>query len=54
MLRIYNTQTRRKEEFEPLQEGLVTLYACGPTALDLPHIGNLRTFLFSDLLARCL
>ncbi|NLO08117.1 MAG: cysteine--tRNA ligase [candidate division WS1 bacterium] len=54
MLRIYNTQTRRKEEFEPLQEGLVTLYACGPTVYDFPHIGNLRTFLFSDLLARCL
>lgn len=54
MLRIYNTQTRRKEQFEPLQEGLVTLYSCGPTVYDFPHIGNLRTFLISDLLVRTL
>ncbi|MGC9318351.1 MAG: cysteine--tRNA ligase [Armatimonadota bacterium] len=54
MLRIYNTQTRRKEQFEPLEEGLVTLYSCGPTVYDFPHIGNLRTFLVSDLLVRTL
>ncbi len=54
MLRIYNTMTRRKEEFQPLQEGLVTLYSCGPTVYDFPHIGNLRTFLWSDLLVRAL
>ncbi len=54
MLRIYNTMTRHKDEFQPLQEGLVTLYACGPTVYDFPHIGNLRTFLWSDLLARML
>lgn len=54
MLSIYNTLTRRKEEFRPLQEGLVTFYACGPTVYDFPHIGNLRTFLWADLLARVL
>ena len=54
VLRIYNTMTRRKEEFVPLQEGLVTMYSCGPTVYDFPHIGNLRTFLWSDLLARVL
>lgn len=54
MLSIYNTMTRRQEEFRPLQEGLVTFYACGPTVYDFPHIGNLRTFLWADLLARVL
>lgn len=54
MLSIFNTMTRRKEEFQPLQEGLVTLYTCGPTVYDVPHIGNLRTFLWADLLARVL
>jgi len=54
MLRIYNTMTRHKDEFHPLHEGLVTLYSCGPTVYDFPHIGNLRTFLWADLLARVL
>ncbi len=52
MLRLYNTKTRRKEDFEPLEEGLVKLYSCGPTVYDVPHIGNLRTFLLADLLVR--
>jgi len=51
---LYNTKTRRKEEFVPLQAGKVKVYTCGPTVYDLPHIGNLRTFLWSDLLARVL
>lgn len=54
MLRIHNTATRHKEDFKPLEEGVVRLYACGPTVYDFPHIGNLRTFLLSDLLARVL
>ncbi len=54
MLRIYNTATRHKEEFKPLEPGLVKMYSCGPTVYDFPHIGNLRTFLFSDLLVRVL
>ncbi len=54
MLKIHNTMTRRKQEFEPLEEGVVRLYSCGPTVYDFPHIGNLRTFLFSDIVARYL
>ncbi|MGH9382428.1 MAG: cysteine--tRNA ligase [Thermoanaerobaculia bacterium] len=53
-LRLYNTLTRRIEAFEPLREGEVRLYTCGPTVYDRAHIGNLRTFLFEDLLRRTL
>ena len=53
-LRFYNTLTRREEEFVPLQEGRVTLYVCGPTVYAAPHIGNLRTFFFADILHRYL
>lgn len=52
MLHLYNTMTRRKEEFVPLEPGVVRMYSCGPTVYDFPHIGNLRTFLLSDILAR--
>jgi len=51
-IRFYNTLTRRKEEFVPLVPGKVGLYACGPTVYNFAHIGNLRTFLFEDLLRR--
>jgi cysteinyl-tRNA synthetase len=50
----YNTLTRRKEEFVPLEPGRVGLYTCGPTIYAPPHIGNLRTFFFADLLHRYL
>jgi cysteinyl-tRNA synthetase len=53
-LRFYNTLTRREEEFVPLQEGRVGMYTCGPTVYAAPHIGNLRTFFFSDLVRRYL
>jgi cysteinyl-tRNA synthetase len=53
-LRLYNTLTRRLEEFEPLKEGRVTMYTCGPTVYDRAHIGNFRTFLFEDILRRYL
>ncbi|HSO23346.1 MAG TPA: cysteine--tRNA ligase, partial [Chondromyces sp.] len=53
-LRFYNTLTRRLEEFEPLEPGHVRLYTCGPTVYDYSHIGNLRTFLFEDILRRTL
>ena len=53
-LSFYNTLTRSKEPFEPLEEGKVGVYACGPTVYQLPHIGNYRTFLFNDLLHRYL
>jgi cysteinyl-tRNA synthetase len=53
-LRFYNTLTRREEEFVPLEEGKVGMYACGPTVYASPHIGNLRTFFFADLVHRYL
>ena len=54
MLRIYNTLTRQKEEFSPLQAGKVRLYSCGPTVYDYAHIGNFRSFILADLLKRYL
>jgi cysteinyl-tRNA synthetase len=53
-LRLYNTLTREKELFIPLRPGEVRMYSCGPTVYNHPHIGNLRTFLWSDLLRRYL
>jgi len=52
MFLLYDTMKRKKVEFETLEEGVVRLYACGPTVYDFPHIGNLRTFLFGDVLCR--
>ncbi len=46
---IYNTLTRRKEEFEPLNAPIVTMYMCGPTVYDYFHIGNSRSFIMSDI-----
>jgi cysteinyl-tRNA synthetase len=54
MLRFYNTLSRREEEFVPLVPGRVGMYTCGPTIYAPPHIGNLRTFFFADLLHRYL
>ena len=53
-LRLFNTLNRRLEDFEPIEEGQVRLYTCGPTIYDYPHIGNYRTFLFEDVLRRTL
>jgi cysteinyl-tRNA synthetase len=53
-LRLYNTLTRRLEEFVPIEPDHVRLYTCGPTVYDYSHIGNLRTFLFEDVLRRTL
>ena len=53
-LKLYNTLTREKETFLPLRPGEVRMYSCGPTVYNHPHIGNLRTFLWSDLLRRYL
>ena len=47
MIKLYNTLTRRKDNFEPLKEGLVSMYCCGPTVYNYAHIGNLRTSLSS-------
>ena len=54
MLRFYNTLTRREEEFVPIEAGRVGMYTCGPTVYAPPHIGNMRTFFFSDLVRRYL
>ena len=54
MLKLYNTLTNTKEEFKPIEEGVVRLYTCGPTVYDYAHIGNFRTFVFQDLLRRYL
>jgi cysteinyl-tRNA synthetase len=54
MLVLYNTLSRRKEPFEPEPSSPIAIYSCGPTVYDFAHIGNLRTFLFNDVLARYL
>jgi cysteinyl-tRNA synthetase len=54
MLRFRNTLTRELEVFEPLEEGRVRIYACGPTVWNFAHIGNFRTFIFYDVLRRYL
>jgi cysteinyl-tRNA synthetase len=54
MLRLYNTLTRVKEEFQPIHPGQVHYYTCGPTVYDYAHIGNFRAFVFEDILRRYL
>ena len=51
---LYNTLTRKKEVFKPLEDKKVKFYACGPTVYDYPHIGNFRSFFLADLLYRYL
>ncbi|MCH8325656.1 MAG: cysteine--tRNA ligase [Bacteroidetes bacterium] len=53
-LKLYNTLTRTKEEFKPIKPKKVGLYACGPTVYDYAHIGNLRAYIFEDVLKRVL
>jgi cysteinyl-tRNA synthetase len=53
-LSLYNTLTRQKEEFVPIRPGAVGLYTCGPTVYNFAHIGNLRTYIFEDVLKRVL
>ena len=54
MLRIFNTLTKKKETFKPTDGGCIKLYTCGPTVYDTAHIGNLRTYIFEDVLRRTL
>ncbi len=51
-MKIYNTLTKRKEEFEPLEEGKVKMYVCGPTVYNLIHIGNARPMIVFDTARR--
>jgi len=53
-LKLFNTLTREKETFEPLVPGEVRMYSCGPTVYNHLHIGNMRTFIWGDLLRRYL
>ena len=54
MMQIYNTQTRRKEAFKPIEPGKVRIYCCGPTVYNYFHIGNARPFIVFDTLRRYL
>ncbi|MFA5381672.1 MAG: cysteine--tRNA ligase [Candidatus Micrarchaeia archaeon] len=54
MFKIYNTLTRKIEEFKPINEKKVGIYTCGPTVYNFAHIGNMRTYIFEDLLKRWL
>ena len=51
-MQIYNSMTRKKEEFKPVHEGKVGIYACGPTVYNYFHIGNARPFITFDVLRR--
>lgn len=51
-LKLYNTLTRQKEVFQPLEDNHVRFYTCGPTVYNYAHIGNFRTYMFEDLLRR--
>src|SRR4051812_7696455 len=51
---LYNTASRKQEPFTTLHPGVVNLYCCGPTVYHYAHIGNLRTYVFEDLLRRVL
>ena len=51
-MRIYNTLTKKVEEFIPHNDKNVTMYTCGPTVYNYAHIGNLRTYIFMDILSK--
>ena len=53
-LKLYNTLTRKKEVFKPIHKDYVGIYSCGPTVYNYAHIGNLRTYIFGDILKRSL
>src|SRR4029450_9674684 len=54
ILRLFDTYKGSLREFEPLDPAEVRMYACGPTVYDYAHIGNLRTYIFEDILRRVL
>lgn len=51
-IQLYNTISKELETFKPQKKGTVSMYHCGPTVYDTPHIGNYRTFLMNDLIRR--
>lgn len=54
MLKFYNSLTRQKENFQPLEKKQAGIYTCGPTVYNVAHLGNLRSFIFADILQRAL
>jgi cysteinyl-tRNA synthetase len=52
MLKLFNSLGRKLEKFEPIRQGEVRMYSCGPTVWNYAHIGNFRTFVFQDVLRR--
>ena len=48
-MKLYNTLSRSKEEFTPINGNVVKLYTCGPTVYNYAHIGNLRTYIHEDI-----
>ena len=53
-LKLYNTLTRKEESFKPIEKEHVGMYSCGPTVYWYQHIGNLKTYIFADVLKRVL
>ena len=53
-LKFYNTLTKDKEDFIPINKDEVRMYSCGPTVYNYPHIGNYRAYIFADVLKRVL
>ncbi|MBN1544135.1 cysteine--tRNA ligase [Candidatus Woesearchaeota archaeon] len=53
-LRLYNSMTRKRETFKPVVSGRVGMYCCGPTVYNYAHIGNLRAYIFEDIVRRVL
>jgi cysteinyl-tRNA synthetase len=52
LIKLYNTESRQKEEIAPLDGRVIRMYTCGPTVYNFAHIGNFRTYVFEDLLRR--
>jgi len=53
-VKLFNTLSRKKETFKPIEDKFVKMYTCGPTVYNYAHIGNLRTYIFEDVLKRAL
>ena len=54
MLKVYNTLTRKKENFEPIHKGKVNLFVCGPTVYDYSHLGHAKTYTQFDMIVKYL
>ena len=52
MLKIYNSFTRKKDEFKPIEQGKVKMYVCGPTVYGPPHVGHARSYVNFDIVRR--